>query len=263
MQPEFLAVLRQVFTLLFVLFLVPLTSHGGTPDSSPRLETIRLQLKWRHQFQFAGYYAAVEQGYFREAGLNVELLEGQPNIDAAAQLLSGQAEYAVMSPAVLLERQKGRPLVALAAIFQHSASVLLTRKDMGIETPEAILGKRIMLNPEQDPETSAMLITAGVPLGSVTVMPHSGSLDDLLAGKVDAQVSYLTNEPYLMRQRGVEAHLLEPARYGIDFYGDCLVAHEHEVREHPERTEAFLRAVQRGWLYALEHPQEIAQLILA
>lgn len=262
-SPEFFAVLRLVIILFAVLFLVPLTSYGGSPDFSSRLETIRLQLKWRHQFQFAGYYAAVEQGYFREAGLNVELVEGQPNINAAVQLVSGQVEYAVMSPAVLLERQKGHPLVALAAIFQHSASVLLTRKDKEIETPEALRGKRVMLNPEQDPETSAMLIAAGVPLGSVTVVPHSGSLEDLLSDKVDAQVSYLTNEPFLMGQRDVEPHLLEPARYGIDFYGDCLVAHEHEVREHPERTEAFLRAVQRGWRYAMEHPQEIAHLILA
>ena len=232
------------------------------PDTNAR-ETIRVQLKWRHQFQFAGYYAAIEKGYFREAGLEVELLPGQPDRNPSDALSSGQAEFAVLSPAVLLERQQGRPLVVLAAIFQHSANVIMTRKDAGLVTPQDLKGKRVMMTPESDPENLAMLKHAGISPDSLTILPHNWSVEDLIAGRVDGQSAYLSNEPYLMKKRGVAPAFIQPVHWGIDFYGDCLVGTEHEMSEHPKRTEAFRRAVQRGWLYAMEHPEEIARLILA
>jgi diguanylate cyclase (GGDEF)-like protein/PAS domain S-box-containing protein len=231
-------------------------------SAEPRLEKVRLQLKWMHQFQFAGYYAAVAQGYFREAGLEVELLPAQPGLKPSDRLISDEVNYAVMSPAVLLERQQGLPLVVLGAIFQHSGTAVLTTRASGIVTPQDLRGKRIMFTADSDPENRAMLINNGVPLETLHVLPHSWNIDDLITNKVDAQTVYLTNEPYLLRQRGVEPMVINPLNYGIDFYGDCLVTTEHEIHEHPERTAAFFRAVQRGWRYALDHPQEIAQLIV-
>lgn len=246
---------------LWCFFAVPVIAQEPAKDRP--LETIRLQLKWQHQFQFAGYYAAIEKGYFREAGLQVELLPGTPNHNPSDALLSGQAEYAVMSPAVLIERQQGRPLVVLGAIFQHSADIIMTRKDTGLLTPEDLKGKRIMFSPESDPENRAMLINEGVPPESINILPHNWSVDDLVNGKVDGQTAYLTNEPYLLKKQRVEPALIRPHHYGIDFYGDCLVTTEHEISEHGERTEAFWQAVRKGWVYAMDHPDEIAELILA
>ncbi len=248
--------------ILASLLVVPAAVLAASGSERP-LETVRLQLKWRHQFQFAGYYAAIEQGYFREAGLAVELLPGTPDFNPSDALLSGQAEYAVLSPAVLLERQQGKPLVVLGAIFQHSANIILTRKDAGLLTPQDLKGKRVMFTSELDPETFAMLKNEGVPLDSFTLLPHNWSVDDLVMGKVDAQTAYLTNEPYLMKKRGVAVALIRPFQYGIDFYGDCLVTTEHEMKDYPERVDAFRQAVQRGWLYAMAHPEEIARLILS
>jgi diguanylate cyclase (GGDEF)-like protein/PAS domain S-box-containing protein len=256
---------RPIFLLLLIvgllLPLLPFRHAAGAEQEAS--EKVRLQLKWRHQFQFAGYYAAIEQGYFREAGLEVELLAGKTGISPSDALTTGQAEFAVTSPAVLLEHQRGRPLVVIAAIFQHSANVLMTRKDAGIVTPQDLKGKRVMLTQGLDPEGIAMLHNEGLPPQAVTLLPHTWSIDDLVAGALDAQTAYLTNEPFLMRQRGVEPSFIRPIQYGIDFYGDCLATTMQQAREHPQRTEAFLRAVQRGWAYAMAHPEEIAQLILA
>jgi diguanylate cyclase (GGDEF)-like protein/PAS domain S-box-containing protein len=251
------------FVLLVAFLLMPQIFVQSCHGDERTLEPIRLQLKWRHQFQFAGYYAAIEQGFFREAGFAVELLPGKTGLNPSDALLSGQAEFAVMSPSVLLERQQGQPLVVVSAIFQHSANVILTKREKGLLTPSDLAGKRVMITPETDPENLAMLANEGVPLQSLRVQPHTWSVEDLVAGKVDAQSAYLTNEPYLLGKQGVEPAMIKPVQYGIDFYGDCLVTTEHEVREHPERVEAFRRAVQRGWLYAMRHPEEIARLILA
>ena len=230
-------------------------------EAAPTLDKIRLQLKWRHQFQFAGYYAAVAQGFFREEGLEVEIVEGAPGLAPASRLISGEAEFAVDSPAILIRRHEGSPLVALAAIFQHSPNVLMTLQNSGFKTPHDLRGKRIMLTPATDPECLSMLVGEGITLENLESVPHSWNIDDLVANRVDAMSVYLTNEPYLMQERGVAATFIKPINYGIDFYGDCLATTEVQVREHPERVESFLRAVRLGWLYAMANPVETAGLI--
>jgi diguanylate cyclase (GGDEF)-like protein/PAS domain S-box-containing protein len=242
------------------LFLAPFGNVYAAPDS---VQKIRLQLKWRHQFQFAGYYAAVAQGYFEDEGLQVELLEGSPGIDPSASLISNEAEFAVDSPAILIKRQQGKPLVALAAIFQHSPSVMMTLKESRLDSPHDLSGKRVMMTSATDPESMAMLVSEGISLESMTQVPHSWNIEDLVSGRVDAMSAYLTSEPYLMQERGVPVSFIRPINYGVDFYGDCLVTTQNQVSGHPYRVEAFLRAVQRGWRYAMENPEEIATLIRA
>jgi diguanylate cyclase (GGDEF)-like protein/PAS domain S-box-containing protein len=247
-----------LFLLLFLSHLV-LCSAGLA--AAPAGEQVRLQLKWRHQFQFAGYYAAVAQGFFREEGLEVTILEGSPGLGPTTRLLAGEAEFAVDSPAILIRRQQGEPLVALAAVFQHSPNALMALRESGLNTPHDLLGKRIMLTPATDPECLAMLANEGVTARGVTSVPHTWNVDDLVDGRTDAMSVYLTNEPHLMQKRGIAVTLIKPVNYGIDFYGDCLVTTEAQIREHSGRVESFLRAVRRGWEYALANPREVAELI--
>jgi ABC-type nitrate/sulfonate/bicarbonate transport system substrate-binding protein len=94
---------------------VVLASHPAAA-----LDAVSLQLKWKHQFQFTGYYAALEQGFYREAGLDVSIREGGPGIEVAETVASGKADFGVCSASVLREWTMGRRLVVLAAIFQHS-----------------------------------------------------------------------------------------------------------------------------------------------
>ncbi len=252
-----------IFLILVVLTgLLSLSpAMAREPDTGHRPEKVRLQLKWRHQFQFAGYYAAIAKGYFGDEGLTVELFEGRPGIHPVEELLAGRVDFAIDSPAVIIKRQQGMPLVAVAAIFQHSPTVVITRRDSGLNTPQSLKGKRIMLTPESDPETLAMLVGEGISIPAVDILPHTWGLDDLIAGRVDGQTAYLTNEPYLLAREGIAATTIEPLNYGIDFYGDCVITTEDEVRGNFARLEAFRRAIQQGWEYAMAHPREIAELV--
>ncbi|MGL1931554.1 MAG: EAL domain-containing protein [Desulfotalea sp.] len=227
------------------------------------LEKIRLQLKWRHQFQFAGYYAAIEQGYFRNEGLEVELIEGGTDISPINELLTGKANFAIDSPVALINWQEGNPIVAVAAIFQHSPAVILTLADRHLRTPKSLKGKKIMIRPETDIESLSMLIAEGVQLKDITVLPLSESFEDLISHKVDAQTGYLTNEYYLLNKSGMATTSIKPIDYGIDFYSDCIFTTENEVRSHFNRIESFKRAVQHGWQYAISHQLELAEHIQA
>src|SRR5580704_15276068 len=81
------------------------------------LDHVTLQLKWKHQFQFAGYYAALEKGYYSDAGLNVEIREGGPDVDAAKAVAAGQADFGICTSSVLLDRANGRNLLVWASFF--------------------------------------------------------------------------------------------------------------------------------------------------
>src|SRR3954471_18447553 len=90
-------------------------------------EQVALQLNWKHQFQFAGYYAAVEKGFYREAGFSVVLIEASAGTDPIDEVLAGRAQYGVGASELALRRGQGRPIVVLAAILQHSPLVILAR----------------------------------------------------------------------------------------------------------------------------------------
>src|SRR5260370_41737241 len=106
--------------LIMAVCLVLLASHPAAA-----LDQVSMQLKWKHQFQFAGYYAALEQGFYRDAGLDVAIREGGPGIGVAETVAGGKAGFGVCSASVLREWTLGRRLAVLAAVFQRSAAVVL------------------------------------------------------------------------------------------------------------------------------------------
>ena len=227
------------------------------------LDHVVLQLKWYHQFQFAGYYAALEQGYYADAGLDVEILEGKPEYTSADAVLDGRADYGVSGPEVLFNYLSGEPLVALAAIFQHSPTVLLVLEESGIKSPQDLVGKRVM-NYEgfNGAECAAVLLKEGVSLEEVGFVDVSFDLSLLINGEVDSYLGYSTNEPYFLELQGISTVSLRPITYGIDFYGDTLFTGQDEMTRHPDRVRAFRQASIRGWEYAFDHEDELIDLII-
>jgi len=225
------------------------------------LDHVVLQLKWHHQFQFAGYYAAVEQGYYREAGLDVELREAQPEEDPIQEVLQGRANFGVGTSDLVLLRAQGKPVVVLAVIYQHSPFVLLTPASSGIHDVQALANKPIMMEPGAA-ELLAYFKNEGVDPARLKIVPHTFEVRDLLNGRAVAMSAYSTDEPFRFKADGVPYLIFSPRAGGIDFYGDNLFTTEAEIRAHPERVKAFLDASLRGWDYAMKHPGEIVNLLL-
>jgi class 3 adenylate cyclase/ABC-type nitrate/sulfonate/bicarbonate transport system substrate-binding protein len=225
------------------------------------LDQVSLQLKWKHQFQFAGYYAALEQGFYRDAGLDVTIREGGADIDVAEMVASGKADFGVCNSSVLREWTTGRRLVVLAVLFQHSAAVVLVPRRAEISSVSDLRGHTLMDMPGSD-EIAAMLTREGVDYAALPRVDHRGNPRDLLAGRADAMVAYSTNEPFVLEQLGAAYRTFSPGAYGVDFYGDNLCTSEAEVKAHPERVAAFRAASLKGWAYALAHKEAVVDLIL-
>jgi diguanylate cyclase (GGDEF)-like protein/PAS domain S-box-containing protein len=230
-------------------------------------ESVVLQLKHSHQFQFAGYYAALEQGYYREAGLDVQIREGAGGREPERRVLAGQADYGVGDSSLLLARLAGKPVVVLGVVFQHSPYALAMAQSAAAPDVHRVAGKRVMIGSLSDDlnqadELMAYLRKEGIAPSSLRRVEHSYNPDDLISGKVDAMAVYATNEPDLLDRAGFPYDLYSPRNAGIDFYGDNLFTSERELKAHPERVKAFRAASMRGWQYAMSHQEETADLIL-
>ena len=239
---------------LFLLLLIALTFLPARAQ-----ETVSVQLNWKHQFQFAGYYAAIEKGYFRDAGFDVSLKELPAGGDPILAVLGGEADYGVAASELALHRGRGQPVVALAVIVQHSPLVLLANRRK-IPSIDALRDQRIMLLPHEA-ELLAYLKREGV--ARYTPVPHSFDLADLVSGKVDAISAYATDEPFLLRLQDFPYLAYAPSAIGINFYGDTLFTTERQVRQSPKSVHAFREALLKGWDYAMAHPDEIADLIIS
>jgi len=223
------------------------------------LDSVTLQLKWSHSFEFAGYYAALEQGYYRDAGLTVSIKEVQAGIDPVTEVTAGRAEYGTGSSSLLLDRKAGKPVVVVAVIFQHSPYQLIARQTQSIHD---LADKQLMLEP-QAKELLAYLSSEGIPPEKMTLLEQSYDPQDLINGKANAISASSIFQPYYLDRANFSYQIYSPRAAGIDFYGDNLFTSERELKEHPERVKAFRAASMRGWQFAMEHPEEVTNLILS
>ena len=245
------------YPVLITFLLLLFTNVAANP-----LEKVRLQLKWFSSFQFAGYYMALEKGYYAQSGLEVEIIERDPTKNNILQVADGDVEYGVADSAVLLYRAQGKPLKILASIFQHSPLVFIARKDSGIFSPLEMKGKVISYQQGiDDAPFLAMLKEANLNMADYRYAPLDFTNGAFLRGEVDVMSAYLSDQPFTMKEKGVEINIINPLNYGIDFYGDNLITNQQELDQHPERAKAFLKASLQGWKYALSNKEETTLIL--
>lgn len=246
------------FFLLFCFFL----PYSYAQTSSVPLEKITLQLQWKHQFEFAGFYAAKEMGFYEEAGLEVEFKEFDTSLDIVDEVVSKRARYGLSYSSLIIDYLHDKPIVLVANFFKQSPLVLVTQKE--IRTPKDLQGKKVMgmLDSTHRHSLVLMLQKFGLTQADIYNVPRSFSLEDFIEKRVDAISVFTTNEIYELDRRGVEYNLFDPAAYGIKFYDLNLFTTQEELRNHPQRVADFRDASIRGWQYALEHKEELSELIL-
>jgi EAL domain-containing protein (putative c-di-GMP-specific phosphodiesterase class I)/ABC-type nitrate/sulfonate/bicarbonate transport system substrate-binding protein/GGDEF domain-containing protein len=221
-------------------------------------EDISIHLKWYHKFQFAGYYAAQQQGYFTDEGYTVSLIEGGPHTSHLHQLINGSSQYAVLGSEALNSLSLGSPVIIVASIFQHAPEIIMTLKSNKVASINALKGQRLMLaNNDISGQIQDMLLKNSLTPKDYQLVSYDGDVKKLADGSVFAMYGYISNEPYQLQQLGYSVDIFRPQDYGINFYGDNFTTTQSELDNHPERVAAMRRAVIRGWNYALEHPDDI------
>ena len=236
-----------------LFFIFSLFVFSGTPvHAAQNPESVTIQLNWKNQFQFAGYYVAKELGFYRKAGLEVTIKEFDAGGNVADDVLSKKVQFSVGSSSLILDAMKGKPFYLLSAIFQHSPYVLLSKKRTDLERVADLKGKRIMVtdDPISMASITAMLVANGIRSGDFISQKHTFSVDGLINNDTDAITAYISNDPYQMEKRGIGYTLFKPRDQGFDFYSDFLFTSREFYKNNPDIVARFNQASIQGWAYA-------------
>ncbi|MEA3290632.1 MAG: ABC transporter substrate-binding protein, partial [Campylobacterota bacterium] len=243
--------------ILFMLFYSYLLS-------SDDLKKVSLQLQWKHQFQFAGYYIAKERGFYKDAGFDVDIKEFEYGMNVPSEIINKNSTYGTGRPTLMINRSNGDDVVLLASIFQSSPNILLATKESGIKSIGDFKNKRIMVtgDAKEDATIMSMIFSNALSLDDLTVQEHSFDINDLINNKTDLMSSYISNEPFLLQERGIESIIFDPKDYGFNFYNDILFTTQKNINKNPKDVQMFTAASIKGWEYAFNNIEESVDMIL-
>ncbi|MDD3475554.1 MAG: ABC transporter substrate-binding protein [Sulfurimonas sp.] len=231
--------------------------------SQKPLEKVSLQLQWFDQFQFAGYLMAQEKGFYKEAGLDVEVKKYSAEVDAVEDVLSQRTTYAIGRSSLIWYRSKRKKITLVSAIFQSSPMILIALKSSNINNIKEFANKKIMITPNalESVPIYAMIKSAQVDEQSIEFVQHTLNLNELIDKKIDLYTGYSSNEPFLLKEKKIDFEVFSPSNSGFDFYSDILFTSEEEASQNPERVKSFRDASVRGWEYAFNNIDEAVSIM--
>ena len=230
---------------------------------SKDLIKVTIQLSWFDQFQFAGYYMAKEQGFYKDDGLDVEILPFSLGMNIPKMVNDGDVDFAIGRENLILEKAKYPKIIALAAIFQATPLVLLTTKDSGIDSFNKFENKKLMRTKDDGSEVSikAMLASSKIDVKSIAQVEHSHNIYDLIDKKVDIISAYTSKAPYILQKEQIKYNIFYPKDYGFDMYSDFLITNIDKYNNDYNIVEKFKKASLKGWEYAYNNIEKSVDII--
>ena len=272
------------FALSAAIILTACAGGGGeTPDSGDdgggELKQVKLQLQWLPQAQFAGYFAAVEQGYFEEEGLQVEIIPSGGDIVPQTALADGDVDFAIAwVPKVLGSIEEGANLTDIAQIFQRSGTLQVSWADSGIDSVADFEGKKIgSWGFGNEWEIFAAMAAENLDASTVEIITQDFNMNAFLQGDIDAAQAMTYNEyaQLLETENPDTGELYQKDDFNVISYQDdtsgamlqdAIWADTEKLEsdeEYADTAVSFLKAVIKGWIFARDNPEEAAEITLA
>ena len=260
----------------------PATTAGEASGSMPACDTpdpVKLQLQWFTQAQFAGYFAAVDQGFYEGFCLDVEIVEGGVEIVPQTQLANGDVDFALAwVPKALASREAGANIVNIAQIYQRSGTLQVSFADKGITSPADFAGKKIgNWGFGNEYEVFAALGAEGLdPAADVELVAQNFDMVALLDGSIDAAEAMTYNE-YAQVLEAVnpetgelytpeDFNVISYEEVGVGMLQDAIWADAEKLASDPEYQDIatrFVAASMQGWTYCRDNVEACAEIVLA
>lgn len=262
---------KRVLMASFLLLVWLLAACGGpstpTPTAPETLTPLTLNLQWVTQTQFAGYYVALEKGWYKEEGLDLTIRPGGPDLSAIDAVRTGTAQFGTSLLAdIIVTSQQSNDLKSIAQIQQMNGLLLVAKKSSGISQPKDFSGKKVgVWLGNWEAQFDALVAKEGLNSNEFTLVSQGFSMDAFLNGELDVASAMVYNEYYAVLESGIKAEdlsIIDYADYGLDFPGDVLFTSAQFAQENPEICVKMLRATLRGWQYAIEHPEEAVDIVM-
>ncbi len=243
-----------ICVILAVLFPACSQSTPDSDDSAEKIERVTLLLNWYPEAEHGGYYAALVHGYYREAGLDVNIIPGGPNSPVIQQVARKSMTFGIENAdRVLLARAAEADVVAVMAPIQTSPRCLLVHRKSGITTFNDL--KNITLALSSSAPWAAYL-RKHAPLENVQFVPYSGGVTHFLNNETFAQQAYVFSEPFVVEQQGGDPACLLLSDLGYNPYTSLLITHAETIHSSPEMVKKMVAASVRGWRKYLDDPGE-------
>ena len=244
---------------LLSLLLLPLLLFAVTPKE--KLQPITLQLNWKYQFEFAGYIAAKEKGFYKQVALDVSIKEFNTSINIIDNIVDGTVDFTLYDDDIAFVADQKKPIIWLQNYLKRPALALVVKPN--IFTPADLVGKKIMSSKDELTTGSIglMLKKFNLDAKNYTHVNTTYTIEPFVNGEIDAMSVYLSNELYELQHRNISYNLLDPSAYNIHSLGGNLFTSKKMLKNSEELVQRFMYATIEGWSYALKHKQEIIHTI--
>jgi len=252
MNKKIIYILITIIVIFFVLAGYKYYIHQNKNVNG--LRKVSLRLKWIDQAQFAGYYLANSRGLYLDKNLEVEIHPGGPDISPVQMVTTGVDDFGITgADQIILAREKGIPLVALAVLYKDSPVTIMSLEKKDIKKPKDLEGKRVEVVYGRDEEIiyKILLEKEGVDRKKINEVPSLANYSRVISEQVDARVDYELNGGILLPLKGFPLNLIKPRDYDIKFYADTLFTTEEMLRKNPEIVRSFVKASIEGWKMAI------------
>ncbi len=251
--------------LILCLILVLVVSCGKSKNN----QKIKIVLDWVPNTNHTGLYVAKDLGYFKEEGLDVEIVQ-PPEGSTTALIGAGGAEFGISFQDTLAKsfaKENPVPVTAVAAILQHNTSGIISLKEKGIDSPKKLEGKKYATW-EDNIEQAILkkLVTDGKgDFSKVKLIPYT--ITDVVTGlktDVDAVWVYYAWDGIATERAGLQTNFLKIRDYGeeLDYYSPVIIANNDFLKKNPEIAKKVLKAIKKGYEYAMKNPEESAKILV-
>jgi ABC-type nitrate/sulfonate/bicarbonate transport system substrate-binding protein len=258
-------------SLLLLLAVIPVLlgscSISSTTSSTGTKTQVKLALDWTPNTNHTGIYVAMEKGWYRQAGIDLQLLPYSSSIAPEQLVGTGQADFGIsFAEGVTSARAAGEPVVSIAAILQHNTSALITLKSSGLDAVSQLVGKRYagFGAPYEQPVISQVLSCGGA--ASTNFQNVTTALDPIAAlksGQFDFAWVFMGWEGVEAQRQGIALNVFPLIGYCIpDYYTPVIITNQKLIQQNPGLISRFLQATARGYEYAIQHSQEAANLLI-
>lgn len=251
-----IGVLALFFFIIYFLFL-----------RKKELQTVKVNLVWLNQAQFAGIYVAHEKGFYEAQGLDVIIEEFDFKKNLEQELVDGETDFSIIHAVRFLEGVgKGLDLKAVAAIYQQSPHSFVTSKAKTIKQPSDFIGKKLGIkggNRAGKILYSAFLSKLGIASNQVSFLEvgfDTSEFEDISNGTVDMIDLYRTDQVYTFQKNDYGYSLLLPEDFGFEMYGDIIAVSGEKLKNDPRLVRKFVSASLKGWEYAIENQEEAVEI---
>lgn len=218
---------------------------------------LTMQAAWINDAEFTGYFTAIDNGYYKDEGLDLTYLSGGPDVIPESSIVAGKADLALTTPDTTIKAiiEQGAKFKIIGTQYQKNPHGIISLASKPINNPKELEGKTLAVPPVNVISVEVMLKINGVDRAKVNIVPYAYDPTPLIKGEIDASLDFTTNVPYTIKQAsGVDAHFFLLYDYGYTIFQDTVVVTEDTLASKRKELVAWLRASRKGWAENLKDP---------